>query len=39
MSGLAGRVLVYLRPHRLALGGALAQVLLIGACEIAKPCR
>lgn len=37
MSGLAGRVLGYLRPHRLTLLWALAQVLLITGCELLKP--
>lgn len=37
MSGLAGRVLTYLRPHRLALLWALAQVLLIAGFELLKP--
>ena len=37
MKGLAPRVLGYLRPHRLELAGALGQVLLISACELAKP--
>ena len=37
MSGLTGRVLTYLRPHRLPLAGALGQVLMISACELAKP--
>ena len=37
MRTLTARVLGYLRPHRLQLAGALAQVLLISACELAKP--
>jgi ATP-binding cassette subfamily B protein len=37
VSGLAGRVLGYLRPHRLTLLWALAQVLLITGCELLKP--
>ena len=37
MKGLAPRVLGYLRPHRLELAGAFGQVLLISACELAKP--
>ena len=36
-AGLAARVLSYLRPHRVPLAGALVQVLLISACEVAKP--
>jgi ATP-binding cassette subfamily B protein len=37
VSGFAGRVLTYLRPHRLALLWALAQVLLITGLELLKP--
>ncbi|HET8575703.1 MAG TPA: ABC transporter ATP-binding protein [Methylomirabilota bacterium] len=35
--GVAGRVLGYLRPHRLTLLWALGQVLLIAGCELLKP--
>jgi ATP-binding cassette subfamily B protein len=35
--GFSGRVWTYLRPHRLTLGWALAQVLLISGCELLKP--
>ncbi len=37
MSGFAARILRYLRPHRLSLLWALAQVLLISTCELLKP--
>jgi ATP-binding cassette, subfamily B, bacterial len=37
VTSLVARVLGYLRPHRLELAGALGQVVLISACELAKP--